>query len=115
MVLLATLLDRRPVIPQVPCEFIRAVQPRSGVPASRSRFGVSHPSVVVTGTPEAPLFWNSVKTRRLPYDEAVKAVLLVMKVRFPGSIVVAGSGTCPEEEKWTGAVELAAEEAPSFI
>jgi hypothetical protein len=54
LVLLASLLGRRPVIPQVPCDFIRAVQPPRGVPSDRSRFGVSHPSVVVTGTATAP-------------------------------------------------------------
>lgn len=54
LVLIAALLDRRPVIPQIPCDFIRAVQPRAGVPTRRSRFGVSHPSVIVTGTAAAP-------------------------------------------------------------
>ena len=52
LVLVAALLGRRPVIPQVPCAFVRAVQPKSGNPAARSRFGVSHPSVVVTGSAE---------------------------------------------------------------
>ena len=54
LVLIASLLGRRPVIPQVPCDFIRAVQPPRGVPSDRSRFGISHPSVVVTGTATAP-------------------------------------------------------------
>ena len=49
LVLLAALLGRKPVMPLVPCELIRAIQPVLGVPVARSRFGVSHPSVVTTG------------------------------------------------------------------
>jgi len=49
LVTVAALLGRRPMIPAVPCEFITAIQPTVGVPVSRSRFGVSHPSVVAVG------------------------------------------------------------------
>lgn len=54
LVTVAALLGRRPVIPAVPCEFVAAIQPTQGVPVSRSRFGVSHPSVVATGQAGKP-------------------------------------------------------------
>ena len=51
LVTVAALLNRKPVIPDVPCEDIRTVQQRpASTPSRRSRFGVSHPSVVVTGS-----------------------------------------------------------------
>ena len=53
LVIAAVLLGRRPVIPTVPCELIKAVQPEQGL-SDRSRFGVSHPGVVVTGPAEQP-------------------------------------------------------------
>ena len=53
---IAVLVGRKPVIPQVPCEYVRSVQQRrTSTPSGRSRFGVSHPSVVVTGTAEHPV------------------------------------------------------------
>ena len=53
---IAALLGRLPVIPQVPCSYVKAVQQRVlSTPSGRSRFGVSHPSVVATGTPEKPV------------------------------------------------------------
>ena len=56
LVTIAALLERKPVIPQVPCSYVRAVQQRRvSTPSDRSRFGVSHPSVVATGTPEQPV------------------------------------------------------------
>ena len=56
LVTIAALIKRKPVIPQVPCEYIRTVQQRqSSTPSGRSRFGVSHPSVVVTGTKDKPI------------------------------------------------------------
>lgn len=54
LVTVAALVDRLPVIPRVPCAFIRATQQRVA-PSKRSRFGVSHPSVVATGTKEEPM------------------------------------------------------------
>lgn len=56
LVTVAALLGRKPVIPQVPCEFVRGVQQRRmSTPSGRSRFGVSHPSVVVTGSKKNPV------------------------------------------------------------
>ncbi len=53
LVTLASLLGRKPHIPEVPCSFIRGIQPRKrSNPSARSRFGVSHPSTVVTGSVE---------------------------------------------------------------
>merc|ERR1719217_745961 len=53
---IAALIGRKPVIPQVPCEYVRAVQQRkASTPSDRSRFGVSHPSVVATGTADKPV------------------------------------------------------------
>ena len=55
LVTVALLLGRRPVIPEVPCSFIRAIQPRkSSNPSERARFGINHPSVIVTGSADAP-------------------------------------------------------------
>ena len=52
----AALIDRKPVIPQVPCEYVRAIQQRpTSTPSPRSRFGVSHPSVVASGTVDNPV------------------------------------------------------------
>ena len=40
----------------MPCEYVRAVQQRkASTPSDRSRFGVSHPSVVATGTADKPV------------------------------------------------------------
>ncbi|KAL3919280.1 MAG: hypothetical protein SGPRY_005689 [Prymnesium sp.] len=55
LVVVAGLLDRKPVLPAVPCSLIAAVQPTGGVPVRRSRFGISHPSVVATGTARQPI------------------------------------------------------------
>ena len=50
----AALLGRRPVIPQVPCSFVRAVQSPELWSAPKSRFGLCHAAVVATGPPDAP-------------------------------------------------------------
>jgi len=50
----AALLGRRPLIPTVPCDFVRAVQPKRPVPTDRSRLGLILPSVVATGPAHAP-------------------------------------------------------------
>ena len=50
----AALLGRRPLIPTVPCDFLRAVQPKRPVPTDRSRLGLILPSVVATGPTHAP-------------------------------------------------------------
>ena len=56
LVTAAALLGRVPVIPQVPCELIRAVQSLANHNTERSRFGISHAAVVVTGAdPAAPV------------------------------------------------------------
>jgi len=56
LVTIAALLERKPVIPDVPCEYIRTVQQRAAsTPVHRSRFGVSHPSIVVTGPKDKPV------------------------------------------------------------
>ena len=52
--LLAALLGRRPVIPQVPCSFVRAVQSPELWSVPKSRFGICHAGVVATGPPEEP-------------------------------------------------------------
>ena len=53
LVAISALLGRRPLIPDVPCEFIRAVQPLKA-DVGRARFGVVHASVVATGTAAQP-------------------------------------------------------------
>lgn len=49
LVTLAILIGRKPVLPRVPCEFIRAVTPSNDWRAPLSRFGIHHPGIVVTG------------------------------------------------------------------
>ena len=51
---LAALVDRKPVIPTVPCRFILATQQRVA-PSATSRFGISHPSIVATGSKDNPV------------------------------------------------------------
>ena len=51
----AALLGRRPLIPSVPCEFVRAVQPRRPDKDGEARFGLLLPSVVATGPADAPV------------------------------------------------------------
>jgi hypothetical protein len=46
---LAFLIQRKPVIPRVPCDFVRAVTHPSDASAARSRFGLHHAAIVVTG------------------------------------------------------------------
>ena len=52
----AALLGRRPLLPAVPCAFLRAVQPgrQERERAARSRLGLLLPSVVPTGPAAAP-------------------------------------------------------------
>ena len=54
LVTAAALLGRRPVIPQVPCDFVRAVQSPELWSAPKSRFGLCHAAIVATGPPDAP-------------------------------------------------------------
>ena len=54
LVTVAGLLGRRPVIPQVPCSFVRAVQSPELWSVPKSRFGICHAGVVATGPPEEP-------------------------------------------------------------
>ena len=55
LVLAAALVGRRPVIPTVPCEFVRAVQSQSSEQSRTSRFGISHAGFVTSGTAAAPV------------------------------------------------------------
>jgi len=49
LVTLAFLIGRKPVIPRVPCDLVRALTHPTDGSASRSRFGLHHHAVVVTG------------------------------------------------------------------
>ena len=54
LVTAAALLGRRPVMPQVPCDFVRAVQSPELWSVPKSRFGLNHAAIVATGPPDAP-------------------------------------------------------------
>ena len=52
LVTVAGLIGRKPVLPHVPCDFVRAVQSPEQPNRKRSRFGVCHAAVVATGSAE---------------------------------------------------------------
>lgn len=54
LVTVAALLGRKPVIPQVPCSFVRNVQSAHLHTVPTSRFGICHASVVATGPAGQP-------------------------------------------------------------
>ena len=55
LVTVAALLHRKPVLPAIPCELVRAVQSRDVPNQKRSRFGLCHASVIATGPSDAPV------------------------------------------------------------
>ena len=59
LVTVAALIGRRPAIPEVPCAFMRAIQPARNPNLPKARFGLAHPAVVVQGTPEQPICYFS--------------------------------------------------------
>ena len=54
LVTVAALIGRKPVIPQVPCSFVRNVQSAHLHTVPTSRFGICHASVVTTGPADQP-------------------------------------------------------------
>ena len=54
LVTVAGLLRRKPVMPRVPCELVKAFQSRELPNTKRSRFGICHAAVVATGPSAAP-------------------------------------------------------------
>ena len=76
LVTVAALLGRKPAIPEVPCAFMRAVQPLRNPNRERSRFGVAHPAVVVSGTPDhqrcffTPAKWGNDNNHQCNHDKA---------------------------------------------
>ena len=55
LVTIAGLLGRKPVMPQVPCELVRAVQSRELANTKKSRFGICHAGVMATGPTDSPV------------------------------------------------------------
>ncbi|KAL1525165.1 hypothetical protein AB1Y20_020036 [Prymnesium parvum] len=119
LVLVAALLGRKPVIPSVPCSLIEAVQPTVGVPVERSRFGVSHPSVVATGAAAQPRCHVSAGTWRpggpdqcyhssvmhsFDFDRFVQLPAVrrhaVGKLRVGGGVVASDGPPLGNESRW---------------
>lgn len=55
LVTIAGLLGRKPVVPQVPCELVRAIQSRDIANTKKSRFGLCHAAVIATGPSTSPI------------------------------------------------------------
>ena len=64
LVTVAALVGRRAAVPEIPCAFIRAIQPLRNPNLPKSRYGLAHPAFIITGAQRAtcylaPATWHA--------------------------------------------------------